>query len=234
MTASELDISAADGKTFSAYFARPDAPTAPVVIVLQEIFGVNANIRAIADGFATLGYIAVAPDLFWRQEPGVRLDPSSAADRERAMTLLQKLDETAALEDVLAVVKAAKALPGASGKVGVVGFCLGGKLAFLLATSPLVDVAVSYYGTGIHQKLGQAPEIRARLLLHVARADHLCPPEAQTEIETKLAPYAPLVSLMFYDGASHAFAREGGATFNAAEAARANQATNQLLAKAFS
>jgi carboxymethylenebutenolidase len=231
MSVSEISVSTADGGKFSAYLAKAARPNGAVVVVLQEIFGVNANIRGIADELAQLGYIAVAPDLFWRLEPGLQLNPGSPEDRERAMALMQKIDEKLAVADILATINATKALPEATGKTGVVGYCFGGKLAFLLSAAPQVDAAISYYGTGIQQKLGIAPEIKARLLLHVARADHLCPPEAQTQIETTLAPYADHVSVMFYEGAGHAFARKGAASFDATAAARADHATHALLAQ---
>lgn len=228
----ELVVSARDGGSFSAYVAGSENRDTAVVLILQEIFGVNANIRGVADEFAALGYIAVAPDLFWRQAPGLQLNPASEGDRDRAMALMQKTDESLAVEDVLATIDAANTLPGASGKVGVVGYCFGGRLAFLLSTYPQVNVAVSYYGTGLHQKLGLATEIKARLLVHVARNDHLCPPEAQAKIEETLAPFANNVTVMFYNDAGHAFARNGAATFVAEASERANAATYAALGSA--
>lgn len=232
MSAADVLIPARAGESFSAYLARPAGNAGPVIIVLQEIFGVNANIRAIADDFAASGYFAIAPDLFWRQAPGLQLNPADPKDRERAMALMQNIDEQAALEDIDATIAYAKNLPGVRDKIGVVGYCFGGKLAFLTALSPDVAIAVAYYGTGIQQKLKHAPELKAQLLLHIAREDPLCPPEAQSQIETALAPYKKQVTLQFYEKVGHAFARQGGATFNQAAASRANAATREALTAA--
>lgn len=223
---STVTIDAGQGERFAAYLAVPAQPNGGGVIVLQEIFGINANIRGIADGFGAAGYHAIAPDLFWRQEPGVELDPAFEEDRGRATDLLKGLDQPLAVADALA---AADWLRGQGvGGIGAVGYCLGGKLAYLMAMQPGMDAAVSYYGVMIQAALGAMDQVRCPLLLHLAEADHLCPPEAQDAIAAAAASN-PLVDVMRYPGVGHAFARRGGAGFDAASAERADAATFALL-----
>lgn len=232
MKSRTLQIAAAGGGTFDAWLAVPDPlpRTAGVVVVLQEIFGVNANIRAIADDLAAAGHVAVAPDLFWRQEPGVVLDPSQPDDRERATALMKGLDVDSAVRDAASALGQAGAATGTAGPSSAVGYCLGGKIAFLLAARTPLDVAVSYYGVGIQGVLAEAPAITGRLLLHIAGEDHLCPPEAQAAIAAGVAGLGGRAAVLTYPGVGHAFARRGGAGFDAASAARADAATLAALA----
>jgi len=215
--------------TMGCYMAVPSKPNGSVLVVLQEIFGINPYIRSVVDGFAEEGFVSIAPDLFWRQQPGVQLDPSSEADRERATMLMKGLDTD------LAVADAGRALAFARGQVNeaaplfAVGYCLGGKLAFLLAAAERVDAAVSYYGVGIHTVLDQAKGITRQVLLHVAEEDHLCPPQAQADIVTGLAPLGERARIILYPGVGHAFARRGGASFNESAARKADQATLAFL-----
>lgn len=230
MTTSMIELQTAAGETFSAYIAKPDGPAISAVIVLQEIFGVNANIRGVADRFAEAGHVAIAPDLFWRQQPGVQLDPSSAEDREAATVYMKGLDTKLAVEDVLVAASAARGLIGGGGAVGVVGYCLGGKLAYLLATCPGIDAAVSYYGVAIQSVLDKAQAIQCPLLLHIAEEDHLCPPAAQQEIIDVMAMNR-LATVATYAGVGHAFARRGGAGFDKSSADRADEATAAFLSE---
>ena len=230
MASSTITIEGRDGGAFAAYLAMPDRPNGAAIIVLQEIFGVNANIRAIAGDYAARGYIAVAPDLFWRLRPGVDLDPSDPASREAAMVLMGQFDPQKAIGDVLATAAHARGLPGSSGNIGVVGYCLGGKLAYFLAMQPGIDAAVSYYGTGIHGALDQAGSIACPLLLHVAQEDNLCPPEAQAALREALAPLSDRATIREYPGVGHAFARRGAATCDAPSADRADAATHAFFA----
>lgn len=229
MTSSTVALTSKDGGQFSAYLAVPDTANGAAIVVLQEIFGINANIRGIADGFARAGYLAIAPDLFWRQEAGVELDPASEADRERAIALLKGFDQAHAVDDALVAAEYVKGLPGTTGKVGAVGYCLGGKLAYLLAACPGIDAAVSYYGVMIQSALDRVSDVRCQLLLHIAAADHLCPPEAQTAIADAVAPHSNRITLMHYAGVGHAFARRGSAAFDAISAERADAATLELV-----
>ena len=139
MTASTVQLAAEADKSFNAYLAVPSAPSGQAVVLLQEIFGINANMRGIADEYAAEGYIAVAPDLFWRQRPGVQLDPNKPEDRETATSLMKGLDQARAVDDALLAAAHVRSLPAFAGKIGAVGYCLGGKLAYLLATRPGID-----------------------------------------------------------------------------------------------
>lgn len=229
MTASWIDLDLSSGDRMPCYLALPSgrAPVAGVVL-LQEIFGINANMRAIADDYAARGYASIAPDLFWRQENRIELDPSSAADRDRATELMKGLDQSRAVVDALEAASYLKGLQGGPRKVGAVGYCLGGKLSFLMATYPEVDAAVSYYGVAIHASLNAAADLRAPLLLHIALEDHLCPPEAQARIKDALAS-RPGVTIREYPGVGHAFARRGGQAFDAVSAELADGTTAGFL-----
>src|SRR5687768_11370490 len=138
-----------EGGDFSAYVARPTAAKAPAVVVIQEIFGVNKVMRDITDGLASEGYLAICPDLFWRIEPGIDITDKSEAEWKRAFELFNAFDVDQGVKDIQATITKARADAQCSGKVGAVGFCLGGKLAFLTATRTDVDAAVSYYGVGL-------------------------------------------------------------------------------------
>ncbi|HKQ82547.1 MAG TPA: dienelactone hydrolase family protein [Steroidobacteraceae bacterium] len=202
----------------------------PGIVVLQEIFGVNANMRQTAEVFATLGYDVIVPDLFWRQEPRIELDPSSPADRARAMTLKAGLDEECAVQDALAAVAHLQRSGRASGRAGAVGYCLGGKLAYLLATHAELSAAVSYYGVAIHGALDRAAALCAPLLVHIATNDDLCPPAAQKAIHDALGP-RPNVQIIDHAAVGHAFARRGSTAFRSEAAERADSATAAFLTR---
>src|SRR3954463_5632924 len=150
-----LTITTADG-AFSAYVARPAKPKAPAVVVIQEIFGVNQVMRDVTDGLAAQGYLAICPDLFWRIEPGIDITDQSEAEWKRAFELFNAFDVDAGVQDIAATIDAIRADPACSGKVGAVGFCLGGLLAFLTGTRTDVDAAVAYYGVGIEGRVAEA------------------------------------------------------------------------------
>ena len=217
----------AENVSFSAYLTQPDRPDGAGVVILQEIFGVNANMRAVADAFSAAGFNAIVPDLFWRQQPGVELDP--ATDRDRATELMKGLDTELAVGDALVAADYLRSLDGANGKVGAVGYCLGGKLAFLLAMDPMIDAAVSYYGVAIQERLDQIGNVRSPLLLHLAEEDHLCPPDAQRAIEQAAAAHADRIHVIRYPGVGHAFARINSPAYVAASAEAADEATFKLL-----
>lgn len=227
MPSSTVKLAESAGAALTAYLAVPDRPNGGSVVVLQEIFGINANIRSVADELAAAGFNAIAPDLFWRQQPGLELDPST--DREKAQELLRGLDVGLAVEDTLAAVDHIRSLDGANGMVGAVGYCLGGKLAYLMSMRPGIDAAISYYGVAIQDQLDRIENVDAPLLLHIAEDDHLCPPEAQNAIEQAAAPFRDLVTVMRYPRVGHAFARRGSPAFDEASANRADRATLDLL-----
>lgn len=231
MTAIREDIVVAgpDG-SFSAYLAVPEISKGLAVVVLQEIFGVNANIRSIADDFAAQGYAAVAPDLYWRQAPGIQLDPASEGDRARAMDLMKGLDRDQAVADSVAALRAARSRVSGIVASAAVGYCFGGGVAYLLAVRNEVDAGIAYYGTYLQTVLGEAANLKGKLLLHIAQNDHVCPPEVQAAICEALAPLADRATAVVHPDVGHAFARTGGATFDAEAALRANAMTAALLA----
>ncbi len=224
----DMLIDALGGGVFDAYVAGERAAPRPAIIVLQEIFGVNAGIRAVADRFAAAGYLAAAPDLFWRAGVGVVLDPELAADHERAFALMRgaKIDD--AIADIEAVIRAVRARPDCNGRVGIVGYCWGGLLTFLAAARTDADAFVGYYGGSIDQRLGEAHAIARPLMLHFGAADSYIPPAAVAAIEAALAGKADVYS---YAGADHAFARVGGAHRDGAAAALADQRTADFFAR---
>lgn len=222
-----ITITTPDGE-FSAYVARPKAETAPAVVVIQEIFGVNQVMRDITDGLASEGYLAICPDLFWRIEPGIDITDQSEAEWKRAFELFNAFDVDLGVKDIKATIAAIRADAGCNGKVGAVGYCLGGKLAFLTATRTDVDAAVSYYGVGLEAQVGEAEKLTRPLLMHIAEEDQFVPKEAQAIIVQALKDH-PQVEIHTYAGRDHAFARVGGEHHNEADAKLANGRTQQFF-----
>ena len=215
MAGSYITVPASDRMgSFRAYLAKPaTGGSGPGIVLLQEIFGINPYIRSVADLYAEEGYVVLAPDLFWRLEPGVELGQGEA-DRTRALDLYGRFDAGKAMEDIDATVAALRALPEVKGRVGALGFCLGGKLAYLAAARDgLVDAAVSYYGVGIEKELALAPRVRCPLVLHFGELDKNSPPEAIEAIRGALAG-RPDIEIYVYPGADHAFARPAGMHFD--------------------
>ena len=212
MAGSSTSIQAPDG-SFGAYLAIPEAGHGPGIVLLQEIFGVNANMRAAADLYAEEGYVVLVPDLFWRIAPGIELGWSDA-DMQTAFGLYQKFDVAKALPDIAATVQALKAHPACTGQVGALGFCLGGLLASLAAAQCGVDCAVGYYGVGLEKHLDALAAITVPLTLHFGTEDSHVPPEALTAIRAGLS--GPNIEIFTYPGAGHGFAAQGRASFDKA------------------
>ena len=231
-----ITIRSSEGEEFAAYLALPSAPSGPAggagpgLVLLQEIFGVNRDMRAIADWYAARGFVVACPDLFWRQEPGVQLTDQSDEEWQRALQLYKGLDEAKAVADAAATLAFLRQHPACTGKVGTIGFCLGGKLAYLLATRSDPDCSVGYYGVGIESALAEAANISSSTMLHMAGRDQFCPPAAQEEIHQALDTH-PLVTLHVYAEQDHAFARVGGAHFDAQAAELANLRTLEFLVR---
>jgi carboxymethylenebutenolidase len=204
-------------EAFSAYVARPAAASAPAVIVIQEIFGVNAVMRDITDGLAGQGFLAICPDLFWRIEPGIDITDQTEAEWKRAFELFNAFDVDAGVQDIAAVIDHVRQDPGCSGKVGAVGFCLGGLLAYLTATRTDADASVSYYGVGIEKHLPEADKLAAPLMLHIAEEDQFVPKPAQAMILQALKNH-PNIEIHTYPGRDHAFARHGGEHYDEGDA----------------
>ena len=224
-----ITIEGRDG-AFSAYVARPRALPAPAVVVLHEVFGVNADIRKTCTELAEQGFLAVAPDLFWRQEPGVDLSVTSDADWQHGLRLDQAYDRDAGARDVKDTANVVAKLPECTGKVAVLGYCLGGLMTFLTAVRYSVDAAVVYHGGDTEKYLGEVNGFDAALLMHLAEEDEFISKAAQAEIKTALAN-KPNVTINSYPGQYHAFARHNGAHYSAAAAALANGRTSDFLHK---
>lgn len=227
----EITVNAADGGSFSAYIATPDAASAPGIVVLQEIFGVNQVMREICDGFAAQGYVAVCPDLFWRIEPGVQLTDKSQEEWDRAFELMNAFlpDFEKGVGDIGATIAALRGHDACSGKVGTVGYCLGGSLAYASSCFTDTDASVGYYPVQIEDSLELASNIKNPLMLHIAEGDGFCPPEAQAKIKDALGPNDH-VTIHSYPGVDHAFARVGGANYDADAANTANERSAAFLA----
>src|ERR1700685_2958464 len=222
----QIVIESPDG-TFRAYISRPAKLPAPVVVVLQELFGVNADIRATCGELAAQGFIAIAPDLFWRQEPEVDLDVSSEDSWQHGFRLYTAFDRDVGVRDVMETVRTAIELNEASGRVALLGFCLGALMAFLTAARYEVDAAVAYHGSDTEKYLAEVDGLEAPLLMHLGEEDEFILKQAQAEIKAALAGKAN-ATVYSYPGQRHAFARHNGAHYNAAAAALANARTREF------
>jgi len=203
-----IHIAALDGSGTLPAYANGPADAEAAIIVIQEIFGVNPGIRMMVDHWAALGYRSVAPELYWRLAPGASFDPDVPEQFQQAYGIYQKFDMTAAVGDIEATIRALRA--SGARKIGLVGYCLGGSLAYLSACRTDIDASVGYYGVGYHKMLGEAHAIANPLMMHIATQDGFVPAENQAEIHAALDPH-PRVTLHDY-AADHAFARAVGAS----------------------
>jgi len=222
-----MTVKGQDG-TFTAYSARPEELPAPAVIVLQELFGVNADIREKCNELAEQGFIAIAPDLFWRQEPGVDLGVRSEADWQHGLRLYQAYNRDEGVRDIKDTIDAVAKMPECTGKIAVLGYCLGALMTFLTAVRYRVDAAVAYHGSDTEKYLGEVDGLHAPLLMHLAEEDEFISKPAQAEIKAALAR-KPNATVYSYPRQCHAFTRLNGAHYDAAAAALANGRTSEFL-----
>ncbi|MGW8278619.1 dienelactone hydrolase family protein [Sphingomonas aurantiaca] len=220
---------AGDGE-FTAYRATPAGTPKAAIVVIQEIFGVNAGIRRKCDTLAEAGYLAIAPDLFWRLEPGIELDPDIEPEFQRALKLMGEFDQDKGIADIEASVRAVRSELGDGAKVGVVGYCLGGRLAFMTAARTDVDASVGYYGVGIDGLLGEKNAIAHPVLLHVPEEDHFVDKDAQAAMHAGLDDH-PKVTIYDYAGEDHGFATEFGERRSDASAKLADERTAEFFAE---
>jgi carboxymethylenebutenolidase len=218
---------------FDAYVASPVRLAKAAIIVIPEIFGVNPGIRQKCDKLALEGYLAVAPDLFWRFAPGVQLNPDVEAELQEAFGYFGQYDANDGVKDIEATVHAIRS--GLSGqspvqKVGCVGYCLGGKLAYMAAARTDITASVGFYGVMIDQMLGESHAIANPLMLHIPTADHLVGQEAQAAIHAGLGSH-PKVTLHDYEGLDHGFATETGNRRDDAGAELADSRTAAFFAE---
>lgn len=217
-----------DGQ-FDAYIARPSGTPKAAIIVIQEVFGVNEGIRRKCDSWAAQGYLALAPDLFWREKPHVELDADVPEDFQAAIGHMQNLDQDQAIYDIEATIKAARAELGQGGKVGLVGYCMGGRLAFMAACRTDGDAFVGYYGVGIDNLLGEQHAIGKPVMLHIPTADGFVPPATQQKMHEGLKDNRH-VTLHDYEGLDHGFAAEMGARRQEEAAQLADKRTADFFA----
>ncbi len=216
-----------------AYIASPAEAAKAAIIVIPEIFGVNAGIRQKCDRLAADGYLAVAPDIFWRFAPGVELNPDVEAELQEAFGYFGQYDANDGVKDIEAVIHAIRG--GLAGhepvqKVGCVGYCLGGSLAYMAAARTDISASVGYYGVMIDQMLNETHSIAKPLMLHIPTADHFVGPEAQTAIHAGLDGH-PKVTLHDYAGLDHGFATEMGNRRDDAGAELADSRTAAFFAE---
>ncbi|HSJ78642.1 MAG TPA: dienelactone hydrolase family protein [Erythrobacter sp.] len=193
---------------FGAYIARPQGTAKGAIIVIQEIFGVNPGIRQKCDKLAAEGYLAVAPDLFWRLQPEVSLDPDVESEFNTALDLMGKFDQDAGIRDIQAAINFLRESEGTA-KVGCVGYCLGGRLAYMTASRTSIDASVGYYGVGIDGLLHEKEAIANPLLLHIPTEDGFVSRETQAAMHEGLDDH-PRVTIYDYEGLDHGFATEHG------------------------
>ncbi|GAA0736772.1 dienelactone hydrolase family protein [Sphingomonas japonica] len=214
---------------FSAYVARPKDTPSAAIVVIQEIFGVNAGIRQKCDHLAEQGYLTIAPDLFWRIEPGIELDPDIESEMQQALDLMGKFDQNKGIEDIEATIRVARDAVG-GGKVGAVGYCLGGRLAYMTASRTDVDATVGYYAVGIDGLLGEKHAIARPLMLHIAGDDGFVDAATQQAMHAGLDDH-PKVTLHDYPGEDHGFATESGKRRSPQAAELADQRTAAFFAQ---
>src|SRR6202167_1995955 len=223
-----ITIEGRDG-AFAAYIARPKTVQAPAVVVLEEVFGVNDDIRKTCDELAEQGFVAVAPDLFWRQEPGVDLNVTSEADWQHGLRLYSAYDRDAGVRDIKDTIDAVRKLPECNGKVALLGYCLGALMVFLTAArNDGIDAAVWYHGGDTEKYLGEVDGLRAPILMHLAEEDEFISKAALAEIRAALAK-KPNATVYSYPGQNHAFSRHNVKHYNAAAAALAHERTYEFL-----
>jgi carboxymethylenebutenolidase len=227
-----ITVQTSDGTgSFSAYLLEPKSKPAGVVVLIQEIFGVNQAMRDTAAWVADLGFIAVCPDLFWRIEPGIDITDKSEAEWKRAFELFGKFDQVKGIDDLQATVAAARKLPGANGKVATMGYCLGGRLAFMMAEQSDADMNISYYGVGLDNLLGDLGKVTKPLVVHIADKDEFVPPEGRAKVVEAVKSHRQ-IGCYVYPNADHAFARVGGVHWDGRSAAIANGRSAEALAAA--
>ena len=226
-----ITVKASDGSgSFSAYLLQPKNTPAGAVVLIQEIFGVNQAMRDIAAWVADLGFIAVCPDLFWRIEPGIDITDKTEAEWKKAFELFNAFDQAKGIEDLKATVAAARKLPGANGKVATMGYCLGGRLAFMMAEQSDADVNVSYYGVGLDNLLGELGKVTKPLVVHIADQDEFFPVEGRAKVIAAVNGKANIGCYSY--PAQHAFARVGGVHWDGRSATIANGRSAEALVAA--
>ena len=224
-----VTISTLEGdKSFNAYVARPEGAPRAAIVVIQEIFGVNAGIRRKCDKLAEDGYLAVAPDLFWQFEDGIELDPDIEPEMNKALDLFGKFDQDQGVRDIEAAIKYARSQGCA--KVGAVGYCLGGRLAYMTAARTDSNATVGYYAVGVDNLLHEKHAIAHPLMLHIPTEDGFVDKATQKAMHEGLDDH-PKVTLHDYEGLDHGFATEFGKRRDDEAAELADSRTSAFFAE---
>ncbi len=219
-----------DGQgTIPTYVTRPQGPPSAAIIVIPEIFGVNEGIRKKCEDWSAKGYLAAAPDIFWRFAPGIELNPDIEAEMQEALGYFGQYDPDLGVKDIEALIHWIRREAGVA-KVGLVGFCLGGKMAYMAAARTDIDASVGYYGVMIDQMLNESKAIANPLLLHIPTADGFVPPEAQKAMHDGLDDH-PRITLHDYEGLDHGFAATSGNRRDEAGAQLADSRTEAFFAE---
>jgi carboxymethylenebutenolidase len=229
MSGQWIEIEANDGASFSGYLSTPRGGKGPGIVLCQEIFGVNPYIQSVADYYAEEGYVVLAPDLFWRINPGIQLGYTEK-DFERAFQLFGQFDTDQGMNDISASVKTLRSRPEVVGKVGALGFCLGGRLAYLAAARSDVDCAVAYYGVTIDEYLNEASNINVPMALHFAENDQFAPMASVNNIQAALKDHVE-TEIFIYPGVDHGFSRNESGHFHKPTAQLAHQRSIALFRK---
>jgi len=229
MSGQWIEIEANDGASFSGYLSTPRGGKGPGIVLCQEIFGVNPYIQSVADYYAEEGYVVLAPDLFWRITPGIQLGYTEK-DFERAFQLFGQFDTDQGMNDISASVKTLRSRPEVVGKVGALGFCLGGRLAYLAAARSDVDCAVAYYGVTIDEYLNEASNINVPMALHFAENDQFAPMASVNNIQAALKDHVE-TEMFIYPGVDHGFSRNESGQFHKPTAQLAHQRSIALFRK---
>jgi len=193
-----------DGGRMPSFVARPPSSRGPGVVLLHEIFGVTDYLRGRARDLAALGYTVLLPQLYWRLGTDVELAEDTPEGLQQAFGYMQRLDEAQAVDDAAAALEHLRAMPGTAGKAGVLGFCMGGRLAYKLAAASDADVLVSYYGSGIASDLQSAAQISAPTLFHFGAADQYLPIAEANQISSAFKDH-PSTEVHMHADAGHAF-----------------------------
>ena len=224
-----VTLTSKDGPQFGAYFVEASEKGAPGIVLIQEIFGVNASMRAAAERWASFGYNVICPDLFWREEAGIQLDPTKPEEFDRGVELMQKFDETKVVSDLEAARQWLAEKIG-SENIAAIGYCWGGRLVVSMAADARLKCAVSYYGVGLEELVPDTPNSAAPTLLHIAALDRFVPAEARATI-LDVAESRNGWEAYVYDGCDHAFARPNGAHRDEEAATQAEQRTLEFIKK---
>lgn len=227
MNATSISINSHDGQSFGGYLSLPPKGTGPGLVIIQEIWGVNAHIRDVADQYAMDGYVVLAPDMFWRQKPGVDLQYTEA-DTQLAYQYMNNLDAPNAVKDLQAAAQVLRARTEVTGQVASLGYCMGGRLSYCVAATGAVDAAVCFYGGRIQDNLALAPQIEVPILFHYAQLDDHIPPSAVQAVQGAFAG-RDNAQFHVYPGVGHGFNCWGRPMYNQRAAALARGRTLQWL-----